>query len=85
MAGLVGDEAAVPADVALLPRPETHTAPAHLAHRAPGQRLVSGHMTSHHLQLDVLSDEGVVHVDVELRAFLLELPPLGGLHRVSRV
>ena len=36
MAGLVGDEAAVPADVSLLARPEAHTPPAHRALGAPG-------------------------------------------------
>ena len=35
---LVGDEAAVPADVALLARPQPHAAPAHRALRAPGQQ-----------------------------------------------
>ena len=33
----------------------------------------------HHLQLDVLGNEGVVHVNVKLGALLLELPPLGNL------
>ena len=56
----------------------------HTAHWEP-----LGHITCHvyiitfgiwlHLQLDVLGNKGVVHVDVQLGALLLELPPLGSL------
>ena len=38
VARLVGDEAAVPADVALLAGPQPHAAPAHRALGAPGQQ-----------------------------------------------
>ena len=42
MAGLVGDQAAVSADVSLLARPQTHAPPAHRALGAPG---VTSHVT----------------------------------------
>ena len=77
--GLVGDEAAVSTDVSLLAWPEAHPPPAHAALGAPEE---GGHyMSQHcpHLQLDVLGNKGVVHVDVELGALLLELPLLGSL------
>ena len=67
MTGLVGDEAAVPADVSLLAWPEAHTPPAHRALGAPGSHVkcyVSRVTSYHHLQLDVLGNEGVVHVNV---------------------
>ena len=38
VARLVGDEAAVPADVALLAGPQPHAAPAHRTLGAPGQQ-----------------------------------------------
>ena len=87
MTGLVGDEAAVPADVSLLAWPEAHTPPAHRALGAPGVTCYMSrmsHVTSyHHLQLDVLGNEGVVHVNVKLGALLLELTPLGNLEMMA--
>ena len=45
---------------------------------------VTCHIISyHHLQLDVLGNEGVVHVNVKLGALLLELPPLGNLEMMK--
>ena len=41
MAGLVGDEATVSADVSLLAWPEAHTPPAHRALGAPGKTRVT--------------------------------------------
>ena len=43
VAGLVGDEAAVSADVSLLAWPEAHTPPAHRALGAPGETRVTCH------------------------------------------
>ena len=79
MAGLVGDEAAVPADVSLLAWPEAHSPPTHCALGAPGETHVTCHNLDSHLQLDVLGNKGVVHVDVQLGPLLLELPPLCSL------
>ena len=36
-----------------------------------------------YLQLDVLGNEGVVHVNVQLGALLLELSPLGNLEMIN--
>ena len=83
VAGLVGDEAAVSADVSLLAWPEAHTPPAHRALGAPGETRVTCHNIETHLQLDVLGNKGVVHVDVQLGPLLLELTPLGNLEKIK--
>ena len=48
VAGLVGDQAAVSADVSLLARPQAHAPPAHRALGAPG---VTSHVTCTSLHL----------------------------------
>ena len=86
MAGLVGDQATVSADVSLLAWPEAHSPPTHRALGAPGKTRVTSvkcHKIESPLQLDMLGNKGVVHVDVQLGPLLLELPPLGSLEMMK--